>query len=224
MTTILLIGAGGVASYLLSGLMKLYPKSIIYIIDKDILEERNLDRQVFSEADVGKPKAAALAELHRKTGTAKLMPVVQWFTESFVLPEGLSFIICAADNHEARHNAIQVGLRNDLNVYVGGNEYFDHEAFIMNNEIVAQGRSVYDRYPEIATDDTGSPLACQGPAQVAHPQLAVANFGCAAILLRLIWTYEFYLKTEEGLQFTPDQRKQHIPCEISNTLYGTAQV
>jgi adenylyltransferase/sulfurtransferase len=128
----LIIGAGGVASYLLPCLLKAFKLERVTVIDKDVLEERNLDRQLFSYTDVGKYKASALVERLIKDGTngAVIDVIVDWFTGVTQLPEGVDAIICVADNHEARRNAIQLAYEHDIRCYIGGNEYFDAEAYV----------------------------------------------------------------------------------------------
>lgn len=55
-----IIGAGGVASYLLPVLIKTFPIPNLWLRDADKLEERNLDRQLFSPDQIGQFKAEAL--------------------------------------------------------------------------------------------------------------------------------------------------------------------
>jgi len=64
-----LVGCGGTGSHIASGLIsiaqELSSRNIatdILFIDPDVVEPKNVGRQLFSQADVGKPKALALAE------------------------------------------------------------------------------------------------------------------------------------------------------------------
>ena len=55
----IIVGAGGVTSYLLPALLNTFSATIT-LIDKDELELKNLDRQLFRKSDIGKPIAEAL--------------------------------------------------------------------------------------------------------------------------------------------------------------------
>lgn len=221
---IVIIGAGGVTSYLLPVLIKGIKPTKVTLIDQDKLEARNLDRQLFAANQVGQFKADALANLYRgmaKDQGCELTAQQRWFTPEMVLPEDTSMIICCADNHEARHAACLTGAEMGINVYLGGNEYFDNEAHLYNRSLRdVEGRDVLLRFPEITTSTAGSPTSCQGEALEVFPQLAIANFNCAAKILHLVWVWEVYLISEEGRQLTPEN-VQKLPISIASTLWGT---
>jgi len=223
-----IIGAGGVASYLLPVLLKTFRPQSLTIVDKDVLEERNLDRQMFKSEQVGQPKAAALHAIYRddwlavnehKTGDTFGI-IFDWFTETTSLPDSVDAIICCADNHMARRAAMLVAMQRGCYAYIGGNEYLDSQAFVFHPDWRGTARDPIVRYPTIDTDETGSPTACQGEAQVASPQLAVANLNCAAKILHLMWVYERWLP-ENSKGFGPAERKlltNHLPCELFSSL------
>ena len=220
-----IIGAGGVASYLLPVLLKAFKPEQITIIDKDILEERNLDRQMFHEGQIGKNKADALSEtLVRSTAQANpavISVVPAWFTASTVIPDSVDAIICVADNHEARRNAIQAAYDKGIRCYLGGNEYFDSEAYVTWADHAGTPADPRVRYKAIATSTEGSPTSCQGEEQVIHPQLAVANFMCAAKILHLLYAWETYYT---GLGFKESREvERHLPLEIVSSIYTSDQ-
>lgn len=215
----LIIGAGGVASYLLPVLLKTFKPAKLTIIDKDVLEERNLDRQMFDEEQIGESKAAALAEMHTRM-LPKLKPVVikQWFDEATVIPEDVDTIFCCADNHKARHAAMNVANERNIYAYIGGNEYVDSQALVFHRSFRGTDKDLLRKYPTIATDETGSPFRCTGEAQEAAPQLAMANMHCAAKLLHLAWVYERWLPT---LKIGPAERadiNKSLPVEFYSAL------
>lgn len=214
----LIIGAGGVASYLLPVLLKTFRPQALTIVDKDILEKRNLDRQMFDASQVGTSKAGALHTLHQKTWLEFCKPergkgffvLEDWFSDSTVLPDGIDAIICCADNHEARHSAIKRAYVLDCHAYIGGNEYLDSQAYAYHPSWIGTPKDPTVRYPEITTSHEGSPFRCTGDAQIASPQLAIANFACAAKLLHLLWLYEVWL---------PNNRHELDPKTISGLPY-----
>lgn len=192
----LIIGAGGVASYFLPVFIKAFHPAKLTIVDKDKLEERNLDRQMFKPSDIGMFKASALAIQHWHKTDSKgtcidLNIIYDWFTPELVIPEDIDMIICVADNHQARHDALERADLMNIPCVIGGNEYFDSEAYIYYPRWRGGIGDPRIRHPELLTPDIHeSPLSCQGTAQTAAPQLAVANFCCASKLLQLLWTYE----------------------------------
>ena len=171
----LIIGAGGVASYMLPVLLKTFKPEALTIVDKDTLEERNLDRQMFKPSQIGMSKAVALKEGQAIHGpTIKWTVIEQWFTESTALPEGIDAIFCVADNHMARYAAICKANELGCYAYIGGNEYVDSQALVHHRDWRGTPRDLLTKYPNIATDETGSPFRCTGEAQEASPQLAMA--------------------------------------------------
>lgn len=216
-----IIGAGGVASYLLPCLIKAFKPEKITIIDKDVLEERNLDRQLFSVLDVGRPKADSLWRKVTEGGnTGTIFEVVtEWFTPATVIPNDVDAIICVADNHEARRNAIVAAYERNIRCYLGGNEYFDAEAYVTWADHIGTRLDPRVRYPAIATSHEGSPLRCQGEEQEIHPQLAIANYRCAGHLMHLLYVWERRLAEltwEEAMQV-----RDYFPVEISSSLTET---
>ncbi|HEU4327837.1 MAG TPA: PRTRC system ThiF family protein [Roseiflexaceae bacterium] len=67
--SIVQVGAGGTGSFLLRGLARLArhcrdtggPELNIYVVDADVVEPKNVGRQLFGDADVGKNKAQVLS-------------------------------------------------------------------------------------------------------------------------------------------------------------------
>ncbi|MDV7396813.1 hypothetical protein RZS08_35775, partial [Arthrospira platensis SPKY1] len=60
---LIIVGAGGVTSYLLPPLIRSFFTSGV-LIDGDTLEERNIDRQLFDQTFIGHGKAPALLATH----------------------------------------------------------------------------------------------------------------------------------------------------------------
>ena len=197
----LIIGAGGVASYLLPVLLKTFRPEALTIVDKDILEERNLDRQLFDAAHIGINKAEALVQtVFPKQDEIPVNIIAAWFTDMLDLPEGIDCIICVADNHLARKHALERADALRIPCFIGGNEYLDNEAYAYYPHWKGTDADPRTRYPEIvSTDGEDSPAACTGVAQQSSPQLAVANIGCAAKLLHLLWVWTRFVPANPTL-------------------------
>jgi len=199
----LIIGAGGVASYLIPILYRVFKGSTFLIFDGDKLEERNLDRQAFDAGEIGHNKAAAIiqtllirAELETENAdqvsSEELVAFDKFYTGSHDIPEEyrpyLRLIICVADNHEARKFALLSADELQIPCIIGANEYFDSEAYIYQPAWKDTPMDPRIKSPEILTSLTGSPLHCQ-EEQEASPQLAIANFACAGKIATMVWRW-----------------------------------
>lgn len=202
---VILIGAGGVSSYLIPALRKSF-QGRIFVIDGDILEERNLDRQLFPEFQIGKNKATALSELF-----PNIEPIEQYFTAALTLPENVKAIFCAVDNHPARKAALEAADRENVPLICGANQTLDSEAYIYFPEWKKTKADPRVRYPEILTEKSGDPISCQGDEAIeAFPQLPVANMNAAAKMLHLYWVW----LGDEG------QKNKYHPFELMTTEYA----
>lgn len=189
----IIIGAGGVGSWLLPLLVRLIGPSAITIYDGDTLEEKNLDRQLFDPSMVGTNKAVALAEKY--PGIAAFSRFV---TPGMLQPRSRDVLFCCADNDAARKAALETCDTYRCTVIIGANEYTDAEAYLYQREWRGTTRDPRVFYPNIQTnqaDDPTRPDGCQGEAAVASPQLAPANYLAAGLMVHL---YEYHKLTLAG--------------------------
>lgn len=229
----LVIGAGGVASYLLPVLVKTFfsvEGSKITVVDKDILEPRNLDRQLFRADQVDCFKAQALVDLVRhsllpqRSDFESVRAINDWFTADLLLPDDVSVVICVADNHPARRAALEFADAREIPCIIGGNEYFDHEAHFYSPLMKGTMADPRERYPEIALSNEGSPMRCTGEILKGAPQLAIANHGCASHILKLLWEHLVWFQSSMSSMKTAAERRnffQQRTIEISTSIYGT---
>lgn len=185
-----LIGCGGVGSWVLPALARLPGRGVIHLWDGDILEERNLDRQLFSDEDIGKNKAEAIDKSAHLPGVVSSEVHAEYFHEGSFVGD-FSLILCCADNHAARRNALQKADETSSFAIIAGNEYTDADAYIYSPAIM-RGTPNDPRVfaPEILTDNSGDPRrpdGCQGHAAIERPQLVLANMAAADHMLRLMW-------------------------------------
>lgn len=86
---IVIVGCGGTGSRLVpmvAQFVKSLPyiiNPIIYLVDGDVVEEKNLQRQNFISSDVGKPKAAVLAARYSKAYNIPIVPVNRMIDKDF---------------------------------------------------------------------------------------------------------------------------------------------
>lgn len=181
-----LIGCGGVGSWVLPALVRIVPDDI-HLWDGDILEDQNLDRQLFPEGAIGKNKAAALTEIFNDHISAAHE---EYFYEGSSVFDG-SLILCCADNHAARRASLYKADETNSTTIISGNEYTDADAYIYVPHLM-RGTPNDPRVfaPEILTDNSGDPRrpdGCTGLAAVERPQLVLANMAAATHMLRLMW-------------------------------------
>lgn len=218
-SNIYIIGCGGVASFLLPCLLKLVTPdarrglATLTLIDGDTLEERNLDRQLFSPDCLGMNKAEALIKtVIGENDSALVAP--SYFTPGTVVEEG-SLLFCCADNHAARAAVLDACDQHSGQAIIGGNEYTDADAYYYNFRWRETTLDPRQYFKEILTDHSGDPTrpaGCTGEAQAASPQLALANMSAANHMLWLFWFY-----FAEVRHMGPESRP-YWPVRHSNTF------
>jgi molybdopterin/thiamine biosynthesis adenylyltransferase len=218
-----IIGAGGVASYLLPVLIRTFPIPQMWIRDADKLEERNLDRQLFKANQIGEYKAEALLNMIKiKPRTQKAwIAQNQWFADGELPPHGSGLIICVADNHTARRAALEAAEACGIPCVIGGNEYYDSQAFWVYPEDLHGRYDPRNRYKTIAEDTSQNPVTCTGEALISNPQLAMANMRCASQIMELLWLHLViapYLDSQ-GVDMCDQKFPHEIYTALNNTEY-----
>lgn len=196
---IIIVGAGGGGSWLTPAVRRLCPDTPIELYDGDILETRNLNRQLYREEDVGRNKAEALADLYPGI-TAR----PAWFHADVPVPRR-SCLLCCVDNNPARAAIIQAAEAARGVVIIGGNEYTEATADLyVPEDMKGTPNDPAHHTPAIFTDRTGAPAGsgagggCAAEAAVAAtPQLVMANMAGATFMLQLLW---FWYATRRRLE------------------------
>lgn len=214
---IYIIGAGGVTSYFLPAFIKTVSHSMkqlprIHIFDGDVLEERNLTRQLFDGRMVDRNKAESLVKMYR--GAYRNMAAHPTYFHQGIRTIKGSLILVFVDNHPARKSALWAADHYGCTAIIAANEYTDSQAMWYEPEFRDTPLDPRVRYPEILVDEEGDPVRSEGctteQALTAAPQLAIANFACASHALQLFW---FYFKEMDGLR-----DRQYYPIEHSNNF------
>lgn len=221
---LILVGAGGVTSYLLPPLIRSFFTSGT-LIDGDTLEERNIDRQLFSDDFIGQNKAFSLLTtngIFPQNGVETWKALEQYLDQSTIdfltedQKQQADIIICAVDNHPARRHTIQMAEQLHKPVLVIANELSTSQV-LFQHPLLPETR-ILDRYAEIETDDTGSPINCTGKAIETIPQLAMANNMGAAIGLMLLYRWQPYLRIDD-----PSKIPTFLPLELQTTMSGQVE-
>jgi len=204
------IGAGGVGSFIVPVLCKLVGPSEVTVMDGDILEEKNLDRQLFDEKYIGLDKAQSLADCYHCSF------LNEWF--AFGAREYFSHdvLIVAVDNHPARAAALAACDYHKCRAIIAANEVHSSEAYFYQSDWKGTNLDPRVYYPEILTVTTGDPrsaaIGCTGVAQEENRQLVTANMQAASLAMHL------YVVWEMEAQKLSEEEQQHLPHQISQTL------
>lgn len=108
---IVLVGCGGIGAYMAMHVGRLL--RVIYnngkganftLVDPDSVEEKNLGRQLFCDAEIGQPKAEALARRYGAAWGLNTMAFVDRYSENQVLAGSTDLIVIVGcvDNAKAR--------------------------------------------------------------------------------------------------------------------------
>ena len=220
-----IIGAGGVGSWLMPALVKLVPNTdTITIWDGDTLEEGNMDRQLFDMRDIGENKARALSKKYSDEAACRILVETRYFMRtSAPILSGLSdeerketFFLGCADNHPARREILELCDMEGCQAIIGGNGYTDADAYYYHRDQMGSYCDPREYYPDILTDNTGSPVhadGCTGEAQKETPQLVLANMWAAAHMMHLLWYHTEIAHT------IPDDMRGCIPMLSRNSAY-----
>jgi len=198
-----LIGCGGVGSWLAPVECRLVGPNNLTLVDGDTLEEKNLDRQLFTRDDIGRNKAEALASLYGCDARP------EWYAMGRYELTPDDWLLVVVDNHPARLAALQDCDSNGCRALFAANETFSAEAFYYQRSWRGTPLDPRVYYPELLTNHDDDPMAvaagCTGAAQTQNPQLASANFMAAALLLQLQTIWKFKLKDfgPEAFGFLP---------------------
>lgn len=218
-----IIGVGGVGSWLAPAICLLKKPENVTVIDGDRLEPKNMNRQLFTEDDIGRNKADALARKY------KCRAIGEYFSLGKIeLHRGDVLLVCA-DNNPARLAALREADRTeDITVIVAANETHSAEAYVYNRawrDTKADPR-VY--YPSISTDRAGDPQAaaigCTGEAQTGNPQLVTANCMAASLAghLFVLWTITVRKLEKETIPKLPHILRSNM-SKLESVPLGTLE-
>jgi len=209
---IIMLGAGGTGGYIAPHLYRLLHtidrSTSVIVCDGDIVEEKNLVRQNFIAADLGRNKAQVLAEryasafglrvsyipefIEDKDTLAKLVAPDKFQPGSYThrVQEGLSILIGCVDNNRSRQLCHEVFKASSNLIYIdSGNG--EHTGQVVCG-IRRSGRTYYKPvgivYPDVleTTDKFPTQLSC-AEAAISVPQSIVANIMAATAVVSYLY-------------------------------------
>lgn len=188
---IYIIGCGGVGSWLCPSMCRLArdPK-LVTVVDGDVLEPKNLDRQLYDDTQLGLNKAGALCGLYGCNSVA------DWYSYGSIEHRMDDWLMVCVDNHAARLAAIRACDTYDCRAIIAANETTSAEAYFYQSSWNGTKFDPRVFYPDLLTDHSNDPTArgmgCTGEAQQENRQLVSANFMAAALAqhLYVMWALE----------------------------------
>lgn len=209
---IMMLGAGGTGGYIAPHLYRMLhaldrPVSVV-IADGDLVEQKNLVRQNFISADLGRNKAQVLAERYASAFGLEAQYIPD-FIESedrlteLVKPdtysagpysdrrqEGLSILIGAVDNNRSRQLCHWVFKKADDLIYIdsGNGEHTGQVVCGIRRKARTYYKPLGELYPDVleATDKFPTQLSC-AEAAVSAPQSIVANILAAGAVISYLY-------------------------------------
>lgn len=194
---ILIVGCGGTGSNLIKELGRYMQKSLydaeIILIDGDVVEEKNLERQAFCDMDVSSNKAEAMSEAVSDVFDVEFTYYKDYITEikqleDIVEDEKEVMIIGCVDNHHCRRILHEFFLSREKIIYIdAANEFSVGEVVV---GIRVGGFTLFsDRaecFPEILDDSKSVvEMSCE-ELNRSNPQHIVTNLMAAVISLSLV--------------------------------------
>jgi molybdopterin/thiamine biosynthesis adenylyltransferase len=189
---VLCIGAGGLISAVAPTLVR---KGIgaLTILDPDVVEASNLNRQLFYSHDIGKPKALALVRnlspqcIHSTELVGHAVSLQTALYRHIDL--SCDLVLCGVDNNEARVTAARAFRELHIPViFMGVSAEADHGYVFIQRET---GPCLGCVFPDIAGDHMHPCPNTPAIADVLHLVGALASFAVDAVLTnrRCEWNY-----------------------------------
>jgi hypothetical protein len=207
-----MLGAGGTGGHIAPHLYRLLhtldrPVNVV-IADGDIVEQKNLIRQNFISADLGRNKARVLAERYASAFGMEVHYIPD-FVESedrlteLITPdryhtgtysrryeEGHSILIGCVDNNRSRRLCHEVFNKSDNLIYLdsGNGEYTGQVVCGIRRNGRTYYKPVGEVYPDVldVTDKFPTELSC-AEASVSAPQSIVANIMAATAVVSYLY-------------------------------------
>ena len=200
---IVMLGAGGTGGYAAPHIYRLIHtlnRPVHFLVaDGDIVEEKNLVRQNFIHADLGRNKAAVMAERYASAFGMEIAYLPEFIENEDALAaltapdysrKELAILIGAVDNNRSRQMCHEAFMRAKELVYIdSGNGQYTGQVVC---GIRRNGRTYYKPvgtlYPDILEDTDKFPteLSC-AEAAVSAPQSVVANVMAATAILSYLY-------------------------------------
>lgn len=246
----IVVGCGGTGTFFLKEFArylsyKYYGKTPpkVVVIDGDIVEEKNLERQSFSrDLDIGRPKAACFCEaLNECFGIESFTAYPQYIDtlEDLINIKTSSFnsyaynpipvLIGCVDNHRARQVMHRYFNKADSVIYIdSANEFSQGEIVTgirLKNNLIAPDRSYY--FPNVmkSREKRASEHSCGTAShRKSQPQSICANMLAGQQLLAIVTNLIDKGEINGGITYFDALKSEMTFVEYENTLGERAVV
>jgi molybdopterin/thiamine biosynthesis adenylyltransferase len=223
--SVVCVGAGGIISHIAPTLAR---KGIgrITLLDRDIVEASNLNRQRFYAADIGRSKALALAEnLQRECITATEIYGYRLTLEDSIdlgLNLDCDVAICGVDNNPARVTASRYFRSRGIPVVVAAVSRDGDHGYVFVQE--KQGACIGCLFPDLAGDRR---YPCPGTPAIADILQATGALAVYALDTLLMsrprrWNYRRIILSD-GEQDASSLIRERQDCPLSGENSNTVQ-
>jgi len=215
-----IIGCGGVGSAIVPSFCLLRSPDEVTLIDGDLIERKNLNRQMFDARQIGLNKAQALA------GKYGCHFLAEWFSRGKLRHYRTDWLICLVDNHRTRLEVLEVCDESGCQAIFAANEMHSAEAYYYRRNWQGTPRDPRVYYPEINTDRSGDPRAasagCTGEVQETNRQLVSANLMAAALAehLFVLWHLKAPRMDRETIELLPHKLAANLAKLETYSLKG----
>lgn len=195
-----IIGCGGTGSHMADAVAQLWvatngmnrtptPLQQIYLVDPDMVELKNVGRQRFCTADVGKRKAIALAERYALTFGLRMSAIPEKFSAEMLEYGSQHILIGCVDNAQARQSLNEAlnrsGYRASVWWFNCGNWLRSGEILIGSTNLLERVQKAFPARRGGICVDLPSPAWMEpGILQPLPEETGMGNLSCAEIALR----------------------------------------
>lgn len=202
---IIIVGAGGIGTWLAAGVVRMlewkYPGSALVIVDGDNYEQRNLERQDFTQ--VGNKASVKALELSKQFTETMIIPIPKWVVSdnhpptdddstkikaSDLISEE-DIVLAVVDNFAARKIIFDAASKlNNVDVFTGGNDEnlfgsVYHYRRRDGRDITSHPVETHLEYQNPPDRNPGE-MSCQERAEIeGGTQVLATNMAVAALLL-----------------------------------------
>jgi hypothetical protein len=206
----IIIGCGGGGSWMAPAMCSLIGPSNVMLVDGDKLERKNLDRQLFDAADIGRNKAEALGRRYN----CSFVP--DWYSFGSMSHRLDDWLMVGVDNHPGRVAALMACDFEGCSAIIAANETHSSEAYVYLPAWKDTNLDPRVMYPEMLTSQQGDPrraaIGCTGEAQATNRQLVTANLMAVSLALHLfvVWAMESRKLDQEVLSSLPHHLRMNL--------------
>lgn len=202
---VIIVGAGGIGTWLAAGVVRMlewkYPGSALIIVDGDNYEQRNLERQDFTQ--IGNKASVKALELSKQFTQTMIIPIPKWVVSddhpptdddsnkikaSQLITEN-DIVIAVVDNFAARKIIFDAASNlSNIDVFTGGNDdalfgSVYHYRRRDGKDITAHPVETHSEYQNPPDRNPGE-MSCQERAEIeGGTQVLATNMAVAALIL-----------------------------------------